>query len=74
MFKANKILKAKKAWSIFTKNHPKFPGFMNAVYNDAIEEGTIIEINVTKESGQTLTTNLKLTESDIKMFRELKER
>ncbi len=66
-----KLLKAKNAWSTFTKNHPKFPKFLKAVYQDGIEEGSVFEITVTNASGKTVTSNLKLTESDIKLFHEL---
>ena len=68
-----KLLKIKKAWDTFTKSHPKFPKFLEAVHQNAMEEGTVIEIKVTSETGQALGTNVKLTKSDVELFRELTE-
>ncbi len=65
------ILKYKQAKEAFVKNHPKFPQFLSAVNRDAIEEGTIIEINVTTKEGKTLSSNIKLKESDIELLHEL---
>jgi hypothetical protein len=73
MFNPAKLLKIKGAWEKFTVNHPKFPKFMEAVGQTALEEGTIFEINVTTISGNTMSSNLKLTKSDIELFRELSE-
>lgn len=73
MINPAKLLKFKGAWDTFSKNHPKFLSFLDAVRRNAMEEGTVIEINVTTASGKTINSNLKLTESDMKMFRELSE-
>lgn len=71
MINPAKIFKIKSAWDTFTQNHPKFPQFMNAVKNNAIEEGSIIEIKVTTVDGRTLNTNVKLTSSDLELFQEI---
>lgn len=73
MFNPTKLFKIKSAWDTFASNHPKFAMFLNAVHQNGIEEGTIIEINVTTASGKTLSSNLKLTKSDMDLFRELSE-
>jgi hypothetical protein len=66
-----KLLKMKSVLDKFSKNHPKFVQFLDVAQKNAIEEGTVIEINVTSASGKTLSSNLKLTQSDVEMFREL---
>lgn len=68
-----KLLKLKGAWDTFTTNHPKFPRFLDAVYNKTLENGTIIEITVTAQSGESISSNLKLNASDIALFKELKD-
>lgn len=73
MINPAKLFKLKNVWDAFTKNHPKFPKFLEAVHQNAIEEGTIIEINVTTKSGKTFNSNLKLTDSDTQLFQELSE-
>lgn len=73
MMNPAKIFKLKNSWDLFTKNHPKFPKFLEAVKTNALEEGAIIEINVTTVDGKVLNTNLKLTSSDMKLINELSE-
>lgn len=71
MFNPSSFFKIKQAKDTFINNHPKFPLFLQAVQKDALVAGTIIEIKVTKESGETITTNVKLNDSDIALFHEL---
>lgn len=60
-------------WNKFKQNHPKFPQFMTAVYQNGIKEGSIVEINVTTADGQSLHSNLKITASDMELIAQLKE-
>lgn len=73
MINPAKLLKLKGAWDKFTNNHPKFPKFLEAVHSKAMNEGTVIEITVTTQSGETISSNIKLTGSDISLFSELKD-
>lgn len=73
MLNPAKLLKFKGAWDTFTYNHPKFPKFLDAVHNKAMYEGTVIEITVTTPSGETISSNIKLTGSDLDLFSELKD-
>lgn len=68
-----KMMKIKKAWDTFTVNHPKFPKFAEAVKNKGLQEGAIIEITVTTASGESLSSNLKVTASDMELISELKD-
>lgn len=65
-----KIMNAKKR---FTDSHPRFVAFLNAVFSGGIQEGTVIELKVTKPGGETMTTNMKVQQSDLDLFQELKE-
>ena len=56
----------------FRMNHPKFPLFLNAVSQNAIQEGTIIEINVTTPDGKNYCTNLKVKADDMDFINTLK--
>lgn len=60
-------------WNKFKQNHPKFPKFMSAVYQNGMKEGSIIEINVTTADGQALNSNLKISASDMELIEQLKE-
>ena len=50
-----------------------FPMFLGAVAQNAVEEGTIIEINVTAPNGAHYETNLKLRAEDLEFIRALQE-
>ncbi len=66
------IMKFKGAWDTFNKNHPKFMPFMQAVGQEAIADGTIIEVKVTSSEGKEYNTNMKVTQSDLDLFAQLK--
>lgn len=68
-----KLLQLKDAWTRFKSNHPKFPRFLSAVCQKSIQTGTVIEIRVTAPDGQETTSNLRLKEDDVTLFRELME-
>ncbi len=66
------IFKAKKSWETFCRNHPRFPAFLQAVQSAGIQEGLIIEVSVTTPDGRKMTTNVKLTDTDMQAFNDLK--
>lgn len=59
-------------WNRFKNNHPKFPQFMQAVYQNGITEGTVFEINVTTADGRTISTNMKISADDMDIFNQLR--
>ena len=67
------LLKMKGAWDKFAKNHPKFPLFLKAVSQQAIEEGSIIEIAITDKEGRKIDTNLLIKAEDLELFETLKQ-
>ena len=67
------LQKFKSARDRFTNNHPKFPLFIKAVSDNALMEGTIIEINVTTPEGKCYSSNIKLKEDDIEMMQMLQQ-
>lgn len=73
VFNPSKLFKLKGTWESFATNHPKFINFMGALRNNYITEGTVIEITVNSSDGRTISSNIKLTEEDIKMFSEISE-
>ena len=66
------LFKVKKAWETFAGNHPKFLPFLQAC-NGRISEGSIIAVEVIDPNGEKITTNLKVTASDMELFDSLKE-
>ncbi len=66
------MMKIVNDWSKFSNTHPKFVSFMNVVMAQGIEEGDVIEITVTKKDGEPITSNMRVTESDIEIINDLK--
>lgn len=60
------------AWQKFTSNHPKFPRFLKAIAAEGIKEDTIIEISITTPEGKTYCSNVKITQSDLELFEQMK--
>lgn len=67
------IFKIKSMWDEFSANHPKLPRFFQAVGSQPLEEGTVIELMIRRPGGNTLTSNVKLTASDVELIRQIKE-
>lgn len=66
------IFQIMNAWKKFTSKHPKFPKFLQAVANEGIKEDTVIEVNVTTPEGKNYCSNLKITQSDLELFQQIK--
>jgi len=66
------IFKMKDAWGKFSQNHPKFVPFLAAVNRRGITEDTVIEIIVTDPAGESIATNVKITQEDLELFNEMK--
>ncbi len=65
------LMKIKGLLEQFQANHPRVPMFFRDAMQ-CMEEGTIIEIQVTTKEGRNLCTNMKLTEQDLELFEQLK--
>ena len=67
------IMKIMGAKNRFTENHPKFVSFLNMVWGKGIEEGTIIEIRVTRPGEDMMMSNINGQQADLELLRELRE-
>lgn len=66
------IMKLMAAKNQFSSNHPKFEAFLQAVFSRRMEEGTVIEITVTRPGESPVTSNIKVQQSDLELLEELK--
>ena len=57
----------------FWTNHPKFAGFVQLMLKRGLDEGTVIEVTVTRPGEDPITSNMKVTQSDIELFGALKD-
>lgn len=67
------MMKIMGAVNTFKANHPKFMAFLNYVFAGGFPEGTVIEITVTKPGQEPITSNMKVTQSDLDLFESLKD-
>lgn len=67
------LMKIMNAKNKFTENHPKFVAFLNTVFANGVEAGTVIEMTVTKPGEAPVTTNIKVQQSDLELLAQLKE-
>lgn len=67
------MMKAMSAMNTFKANHPKFMAFLSYVFSSGFPEGTVIEITVTKPGEEPVTSNMKVTQSDLDLFDSLKD-
>ena len=65
------IMKIMNAKNKFVENHPKFTAFLSAVYSRGIDAGTLIEITVPTPGTAPITSNIRVQESDLELFRVL---
>ena len=67
------LMQLQKLFETFRISHPKLPLFFKAVAQDALMEGTIIEITVESPEGKEYCTHMKLKASDVEMFNILRQ-
>lgn len=72
MMNPSSFMKIMGAKNKFDQNHPKFASFINYVFSAGVTEGTVIEITVTKPGEEPVTTNMKVTQSDLELLDEMK--
>ena len=66
------LLQIRNLWQRFTNQHPKFPAFLKAASQAAMQENAILEITVTTPDGKTLTSNLKVGKEDLEMLQTIR--
>ena len=64
------VLKLKPLVEAFRTNHPKVPAFFTAA-SSAVNVGSVVEVKVTTAEGKEIISNIKVTEQDVELFREL---
>jgi hypothetical protein len=67
------VMKLMAAKNQFEQTHPKFAAFFGTILKQGVEEGSVIEITVTRPDGTPVTANMKVQQSDIELIRQLKE-
>lgn len=66
------MMKMMGAMNSFRANHPKFVAFIANVFKTGIPADTVIELTVTKPGEESITTNIKVRQSDLDLFDSLR--
>ena len=67
-----KLIKLKTYKDQFEARHPKPVSFLiSQLGSGQIPEGTILELSITRPGEEKATTNLKITNEDVQLIREL---
>ncbi|MBQ1333440.1 MAG: hypothetical protein IIY36_10955 [Lachnospiraceae bacterium] len=56
----------------FRSTHPKIVSFFQKQIATGIPDGTILEMTIRKPGEEPVTANMRVTESDLELLRELK--
>jgi hypothetical protein len=67
------MIKLMGAKNQFEQTHPKFAAFFGTIMKQGVEEGSVIEITVTRPDGTPVTANMKVQHSDIELIQQLRE-
>ena len=67
------MMKLKAELDAIAKRHPKFAAFVQYLIDHEIPAGTVLEVTVKLPDGGTVRSNLKLTEEDAQLVRQLKQ-
>lgn len=71
-FNPANIFKMKKMMSEFENSHPKFVAFFKTVFSRPIEEGTVVEVTITRPGEAPITSNIVVKQSDLELIEQLK--
>ena len=66
-----KLMKLKNAIGGFQARHSKFVSFIQAMSGQCMQEGTIIEVNITTPDGKKCVSNMKVSAEDVEFFSNL---
>lgn len=66
--KLEQMLRARQAWNVFKRNHPKVPVFMDNVNRRGFEEGMEIAIAVRYPDGEEFKSGIRVNASDMEML------
>ena len=65
------MFRARQAWSVFKRNHPKVPKFIDAVQTKGYCEGMEIAIAVRYPDGEEHKAGIRVTQTDLEMLNML---
>lgn len=67
------MMQVMNAFKTFESTHPKFVAFIKTMFGKGITEGAVIELTVTNPGQDPVTTNIRIQQSDLDLFRQMQE-
>ena len=67
------LMKLRNAWGTFSSNHPKFAAFLQEIGRSGAQEGTVVDISVEYPDGKKISSNMRLTPSDLELIESLRK-
>ncbi len=67
------IMKLSKMRDQFCETHPKFVAFLSYLGRRGMREGTVLEVKVMFPNEEPVTTNIRVTASDLELLKTLSE-
>lgn len=72
MINPKRLMEFKRLRDAFAQRHPKFTMFLDAASKEGVQEGSVIEIQITSPEGKTLCSNLRVSQEDLELLNTLK--
>lgn len=65
------LMKMKDRLKVFKQDHPKVGPFFQVLHDNAIMEGTVLELKATTPDGKEYVSNIRLTPNDVETLRTI---
>lgn len=65
------LMKMKERMKLFKQDHPKVGPFFKVLHDEALQEGTILELKATTPDGKDYVSNIRLNANDLETLRML---
>ena len=65
------LMELKERFDTFRVEHPKFLAYLAALRDNAVAEGSVMEMKVTTPEGNEYVSNIRVTENDVEAIRLL---
>ena len=66
------MMKLQSALKTFNANHPRVMPFFKAVGAEGVTDGMVIDMTVRTPEGKSMTSNIKVQQSDLELIETLK--
>ena len=73
MINPGSIMKLMEMKNKFEKNHPKVLSFFRVAFAGGVEEGTVIEMTVTRPGQEPISANIRVCQDDLELMQQISE-